>query len=106
MEDPAAGGHPLHITGSESALVAEAVTVVHRPRKDIGDGFDPAMGVPGEPREVILGVRVTKVVEQQKGIEFFCISKAECAAKVHTVAHDGRLCLHASLDWTNVHDCS
>src|SRR2546422_115592 len=57
MEDPAAGGHPLHITGSQGALVTEAVTVVHRPREDIGDGFDPAMGVPGEPGEVILDFR-------------------------------------------------
>src|SRR5438445_1417300 len=91
MEDPAAGGHPLHVTGSQGALVTEAVTVVHRPREDIGDGFDPAMGVPGEPREVILGVLVTKVVEQQKGIEFFGVPKAERAAQAHTGALDGRL---------------
>src|SRR3989449_6684922 len=60
MEDPAAGGHPLHVTGSQGALVTEAVTVVHRSREDIGDGFDPAMGVPGEPGEVILGVLVDR----------------------------------------------
>src|SRR2546430_17282464 len=48
MEDPAAGGHPLPITGSQGALVTEAVTVGHRPREGVGDGFDPAMGGPGE----------------------------------------------------------
>src|SRR5437667_11833760 len=73
MEDPAAGGHPLHVTGSQGALVTEAVTVVHSPREHVGDGFDPAMVVPGEPGEVILGVLVTKVVEQEKGIEFFAV---------------------------------
>src|SRR2546422_11745171 len=106
MEDPAAGGHPLHVTGSQGALVTEAVTVVHRPREDIGDGFDPAMGVPGEPGEVILGVLVTKVVEQQKGIEFFGVPKAERAAQPHAGSIDGRLRLHDSLDWSNGHDGS
>src|SRR3989442_3092514 len=83
--------HPLHVTGSQGALVSEAVTVVHGSREDVGDGFDPAMGVPGEPREVVLGLLVTKIVEQQKGVEFFGVPKAERAAQPHTGALDGRL---------------
>src|SRR2546422_5400986 len=80
MEDPAARGHPLHVTGPKGSLVSEAVAVVDRPREDVGDGFDPAMGVPGEPREVVLGNLVAKVVEQEKGIELFCVAEAERAA--------------------------
>src|SRR6266571_3499796 len=106
MEDPAARGHPLHVTRSQGALVTEAVTVVHRPREHVGDGFDPTMGVPGEPRDVILGVVVTKVVEQEKGIEFFGVAKAERAAQPHAGALDGRLRLDNSLDWSNGHDGS
>jgi len=65
------------------------------------------MGVPGEPREVILGLLVAKVVEQEKGIELFSVAKAERAAQPHTGASlDGRLRLDNSLDWSNGHGCS
>src|SRR5207244_10865065 len=106
LGDRAARGHPRDVTGPKGSLVSEAVTVVHRPREDVGDGFDPAMGVPGEPREVVLGVLVAKVVEQEKGIELFGIAEAERAAQPHAGPLDGRLRLDNSLDWSNGHDSS
>src|SRR5213594_775864 len=106
MQDPAARGHPLHVTRSESSLVSEAVAVVDGPREDVRDRFDPPMGVPGEPREVILRVLVAKVVEQEERIELLGVAEAESAAQPHAGALDGRLCLHNTLDGSNRHVCS
>src|SRR5882762_10837484 len=90
----------------QGPLVSEAVTMVHRPREDVGDGFDAAMRVPGKPRQVILGVLIAKVVEQKERIEVFGVAEAECAAQPHTGALDGRLRLQYSLDRSNGHGCS
>src|SRR5206468_4835406 len=103
MEDPAARRHPLHVTRSESALVSEAVAVVDGPREDVRDRFDPPMGVPGEPREVILGVLVAKVVEQEEGIELLRVAEAERAAQPHARAFDGGFGFRNSLDRWNGH---
>ncbi len=48
VEDAAAGGHPLHVAGTERALVAQAVGVVDRAGQHVGDGLDAAVRVPGE----------------------------------------------------------
>src|SRR5207249_12124368 len=106
MEDPAARGHPLHVTRSESALVSEAVAVVDGPREDVRDRFDPPMGVPGEPREVILGVLVAKVVEQEEGIELLRVAEAERAAHPHPRAFDGGFSWQTSLARSTGRGCS
>src|SRR5439155_25997537 len=96
----------LSFFSSHSTATSEIYPLSLHDALPICDGFDPAMGVPGEPGEVILGVLVTKVVEQEKGIEFFGVAKAERAAQPHAGALDGRLRLHNSLDWSNGHDGS
>ena len=63
VEDAAASRHPLDIARTERAAVAEAVAVVDRPGKDIGDRLYAAMGMPGETGQVILRSVVAEVVE-------------------------------------------
>jgi len=77
VQDAAAGGHPLHVTGRHLAFVAEAVAVFHRPGQHIGDGLDATMGMPREPGEIVFRVVAAEIVKQQKRIEFFSLAKAE-----------------------------
>ena len=77
MQDAASRRHPLHVAGAEVAAIAEAVTMFDLAGKDVRDGFDAAMRVPGESREIVLGVFVPEVVEQQERIEVAGIAEAE-----------------------------
>src|SRR5712692_8432736 len=106
MKNPAACGHPLDVTGAETARVPQAVAMVDRAREDIGNGLDPAMRMPRESRLVVLGVLVAEVVEQEKRIELRRVPKPERAAQAHARALDRRLRLHDTLDRPNRHDRS
>jgi hypothetical protein len=91
MDDPAAGGHPLHVAARQRAAVAEAVAVIDLAGEHVGDGFDAAMGMPWEAGEVLVGVVVAKIVEQQKRIELLWIAEPESALQFHAGAFEGRL---------------
>ena len=69
VNDAAAGGHPLNVARVDGAAVADAVSVLDAAGEDVGNRFDPAMGMPRKPGEVVGGVVVPEVVEQKKGIE-------------------------------------
>ena len=56
VHDAAAGRHPLHVAGADRAGVADAVAVVDLAGQHVGDGLDAAVRVPGEPRQVVVGV--------------------------------------------------
>ena len=104
MEDPAAGGHPLDVAGAQGAAVAETVAVGHGAGEHVGDGLDPAVRVPGEPGEEVLGVVVPKVVEQEERVEVVGIAEAERAAEANAGAFDGGLRLDDTLDGSDGHD--
>ena len=53
MDDAAAGGHPLHVARAYHSLVPHAVAMLHQPFLHVGDGLDPAMGMPGKAGQVI-----------------------------------------------------
>ena len=105
MEDAAAGGHPLHVAGGHPALVAEAVAVLHRPGEHVGDGLDAAMRVPGKPGEVVAGVLVAEIVQQQERVEVLGLAEAEGALKLHAGAFERRLGLQDLLDRAERHRC-
>ena len=65
----AAGRHPLDVSRSERAPVAEAVVVVDGARKHVGDGFDSAVRMPRETGKVLAGIVVAEVVEEKERIE-------------------------------------
>jgi hypothetical protein len=100
MENAAAGGHPLHIARSHFSFVAEAVAVFHGTGKHVGDGFDAAMGMPRETRQIVLGIFIAKIVEEQKRIEIPRLSKTECPLELNTGAFDRGLRLNNLFDRT------
>src|SRR5687767_6723609 len=77
MKDAAAGRHPLDISSSELAAIAQAVAMLHRSRQDVSDGLDAAVRMPWEAGEVIVGTIVAKVVKQEKGIELAHLAETE-----------------------------
>src|SRR5579864_667733 len=99
VQDSAACGHPLHVAGGHLALVAEAIAVFNRTGKHIGDGLDPAMRMPGKSRQVVCGIVVAEIVQQQKWIELLGLAEAEGALQLYARALDCRLGLNDLFYW-------
>ena len=89
VQNAAAGGHPLHVACGHAALVAERVAVGDLTGQHIGDGLDAAMRVPGEAGQIIRGILVAKIVEQQERIELAGLAEAEGALQLDAGALDG-----------------
>src|SRR6267378_177194 len=106
MNDPAACGHPLHVAGGDRAAISHAVAVFNGSSKNIRDGFDTAMGMPWEARQVVLRNIVAEVIEQEERVEVLGGAEAECAAQMHTGAFEGRLGLDEPLYGSNRHGAS
>jgi len=79
MQNAAAGRHPLHVARAQLALVAEAVTVFHGSRQNIGDRFNPAMRMPGEAAEIVSRVFIAEIVEQKEWVKVLRLAKSERA---------------------------
>src|ERR1700682_3200334 len=103
MDDAAARRHPLNVAGRDGTACAHAIAVLNSPRQDIRDGFDPAMRVPREPSQIILGNVVAEIVQEKEWIEVGCIAESESAAKMHASAFERRLGLDESLNGSNGH---
>jgi hypothetical protein len=103
MDDAAARRHPLNVAGRDGTAVAHAIAVLNSSRQDIRDGFDPAMRVPREPSQIILGNVVAEIVQEKEWIEVGCIAESESAAKMHASAFERRLGLNESLNGPNGH---
>ena len=82
MHDAAPGGHPLHVAGAERAAISQAVAMLHGAGEHIGNGFDAAVRMPREAREIVGRPIVAEIVEQQKWIRLRRIAKAEGASQV------------------------
>src|SRR6266478_1500714 len=91
VDDPAARRHPLDIARGNGAAVAHAVAVVHGSSKDVGDGLDAAMRVPGKACQIIFWNVIAEVIEEKKRIEVGSITEAKCTAQVHACAFQRRL---------------
>jgi len=48
VNDPATGGHPLNVAGSNCATIADTVAVLNRSGKNVSDRLNAAVGVPWE----------------------------------------------------------
>ena len=91
VKNAAAGSHPLDVSRGHAALVAEAIAVGHFAGKDVGDGLDAAMRVPGEAGEVVRGILVAEIIQQEKRIELLCFAEAEGALELNARTLDGGL---------------
>src|SRR5881296_4427737 len=85
---------------------SQAVAVLNGPVEDVGDGFDPAMGMPRESGAVVLRVVVAEVVQQEEGIELVGVPEAERPAQLHARALDRGLRLNDRLDRPDGHGVS
>ena len=103
VQNSASRRHPLHVASAELAAIAQAVAVIDGAGQHIGDCLDAAMRVPGETGAIIVGTIVTKIVEQQEGIEFAGVSEAEGAAQLDAGALDGWLRRHDTLHGSDGH---
>jgi hypothetical protein len=81
-------------------VVPEAVAVIDRSREDVRDGLDAPMWVPRKPGDIVFGIFVPKVVEQEKWIEVTRISKSKRATQSHTRAFDCGLSLNDPFNWS------
>src|ERR1051326_3564438 len=90
VNDAAARGHPLNITGTDGAAVSHTVPVIDISREDVRDGLDPAVRVPRKPGQIVLGHVIAKIIEQQKRIEVLGIAETERAPQMHAGALDSR----------------
>src|SRR5262245_14171433 len=88
VEDAAASRHPLNVAGTKTPSIPEAVAVLDRPGKHVGDGLNAAVGMPREPSEIRVGVVVSEIVEQQKRIVFSRVTEPERAAQPDSCAFE------------------
>src|SRR5947209_6631973 len=86
MEDAAACGHPLHITGGHLALVPQAIAVFHRAGEHICDGLDASVRVPWKSGEVVFRIVVAEIIQKQEWIEILGFAEAECALQLDASA--------------------
>jgi hypothetical protein len=106
MNDPAAGCHPLDVAAAKRAAVPETVPVLDGSGQHVGNRLDPAMGMPRESGKVLVGIVVSKVVEQQERIELGRIAEAERAAQMDAGALERWTGLRDTFDGADGHRAS
>ena len=90
VNDAAAGGHPLHVTGADHPPVAHAVAMFHQAFEDVGDGLDPPVGMPGKAGQVLFRFAGMEVIQHQKRVEQWHLVVAEGPLEMHTSPFPGR----------------
>jgi hypothetical protein len=84
MHDPASRCHPLHIACRYAAPVSDAVFVVYDPGQDIGYRFDSTVWMHRETCQIVFGVSLPKVFEEQKGPEIIQCPGCDAPPEPHT----------------------
>jgi hypothetical protein len=69
----------------------------------VGDCLDSTVWMPRESSQIILWNIIAKIVEEEEGIELFCVSKTECPAKMHARTFESRLRLDELLNGSDRH---
>jgi hypothetical protein len=98
VHDAAPGGHPLQAAGLEQADVAHSVVVAHAPGQHVGDGLEAAVGMVGEPANVVVRPVGAEGVEHQEGIEPAPQGRRQHPGEFDPGAVGGGLALHLLLD--------
>src|SRR5215469_2616380 len=104
MDDAAAGGHPLHVTGGDGSVVTHAVAVLDGAGEDVRDRLDTAMRGPGECGEVVFGDVVAEVVQEKERIEFVRAAESEGTTQMNSGAFQSGLGFNQAFYGTNRHD--
>src|SRR5512141_2948178 len=92
MQNATPGAHPLHVAGTDHALVAKAVAVGCGAFEHVGDGLDATMRMHGETTDGSLERIVEgKVVKEQEGIVLVADARCNRALQFDARALDGIL---------------
>ena len=77
MNYTTARSHPLNISRTDCARVADIVPMLNRSTEHLGHRFNPAMRVPGKAFHIISGIVRTEMVEEQERIGKFRVVMRE-----------------------------
>src|SRR5215216_3325266 len=90
MQDAAPGAHPLHVAGTDDALVAETVTMAGGAFEHVGHGFDAAMRMVGKTTQwTFQGIVKSEMVEQQEWVELIADTGSDRSAQFYACAFNG-----------------
>ena len=103
MQDAASCRHPLDVAGAKAPAIAEAVAVFHGSCKDVGNRFNPAVGMPRKPRPILVGVVVAEIVEEEKRIVVGRVAEPERTAQPDPGALESGFGLGNVLDGSDRH---
>src|SRR5689334_17013722 len=103
MDDAAAGGHPLDITGSNGTVVPHVVTMLDGACQNISYRHYCTMRMPRKAREVIFWHVIAEIVEKQKRIEIRCVDEPERSEQMNARTLAGRFRIDQSLNGSNRH---
>src|SRR5262245_1164766 len=103
MDNAAAGGHPLHIAGSDGGVIADAVAMLHRSSQHVGNRCNAAVRMPRKAFQVFCRQVVANIVEQQKGIEIRRVAETERAPQMYASTLHGRFGLDQAFYGSNGH---
>lgn len=73
----------LKIAAADDAPIAHAVAMLDRSVENVGDRLDSAMGMPGEPPEVLRRLARPEIIEQKEGIEHRHFTVSERTPQVY-----------------------
>jgi hypothetical protein len=78
--------------------------MLHCSREDVCDGFNPAVRMPREPRQIFVGIVVAEVIKEEKRVVFGRITEPECATQLDTGAFECGFRLGNVLDGSDRHE--
>ena len=82
MNDAVTGGHPLRAAWAETAVVAEAVAMLHRAVDHVRHGFETTVRMRGKAGDVVTRNVRMNLIEQEKGIEHGQGARSERAVEL------------------------
>ena len=91
VDDSTSCGHPLDVTGSDYTLVSKAVPVLDCTRENVGDGLDSPLRMPRKVCQVVFRPVVSKIVQQEEGVEVLCVAETERSTSLHSHTLNCRL---------------
>ncbi len=83
VHDAGTGGHPLHITRPQRAMIAQAVAMLDGACQNVSNGFDAAMRMPGKALEILCRIVIAEIVHHQERVGKRRIAEAEDAMEMN-----------------------
>ncbi len=82
VHDPAAGGEPLHVALAVAGGGPQGVLVIHHPADHVGDRFEAAVGMLGEPGHHAPVIHAPPVLVGEVGAEVATLERGDRAERL------------------------